>query len=102
MKAKEKPKYEGKYTDFKSVEEMVLFSMITGLKIIRDGKAFRRFNSTDDQHFFLLFAKNGRIILNSEMYTQKAGMENGIDAVTKYSKDINNFIIYVSDDKRFY
>ena len=35
----------------------------------------------NDQYYFVLTAKNGQIIAQSEMYTTKAAAENGIDSV---------------------
>ncbi|MEM6780564.1 MAG: YegP family protein [Pseudomonadota bacterium] len=35
----------------------------------------------NDQFYFVLTAKNGQVIAQSEMYTTKSAAENGIDSV---------------------
>lgn len=42
---------------------------------------FQIYIGKDDQFYFRLFARNGKIILGSEGYTSKSGCENGITAV---------------------
>lgn len=41
--------------------------------------------ATDGQFYFVLTAKNGEIILTSEMYTTKQNCLNGIDSVKRHS-----------------
>lgn len=42
---------------------------------------YERKESKDDHYYFVLKAANGEIIGVSEMYRQRAGMENGIESV---------------------
>ncbi|MDG4668624.1 YegP family protein [Mycobacterium sp. 236(2023)] len=51
--------------------------------------------SSDEQYYFFLRARNGEILVTSEMYKQKAGAENGIRAVKEVAPDAQ--IIDVSD-----
>ena len=44
---------------------------------------YDRKQSVNNKHYFVLKAFNGEIIGNSEMYSSKAGMENGIESVKK-------------------
>ena len=44
---------------------------------------FERKVAKNGQHYFSLNASNGQSIGRSEMYTSKAGMENGIESVRK-------------------
>ncbi|WP_298539499.1 YegP family protein [uncultured Aquimarina sp.] len=37
--------------------------------------------STNDRFYFNLYAANGQIIANSEMYSTKQGCQNGINSV---------------------
>ena len=37
----------------------------------------------DEQYYFVLIAKNGKIIATSEMYENKFGCNNGIESVKK-------------------
>jgi uncharacterized protein len=48
---------------------------------------FERKTSKKDEPYFVLKAANGEIIGVSEMYTAKAGMENGIASVKKNAPD---------------
>jgi len=48
---------------------------------------YDRRDSKDNQHYFVLKAGNGEIIGVSEMYHEKAGMENGIQSVLKNGPD---------------
>jgi uncharacterized protein len=49
--------------------------------------AFDRKESTKGEPFFTLVATNKEIIGNSEMYSSKASMENGIASVKKNAAD---------------
>lgn len=51
--------------------------------------------SSDGQYYFFLRARNGEILVTSEMYKEKAGAENGIRAVKEVAPDAQ--IIDVSD-----
>lgn len=53
----------------------------------RDESKFDRRESKDDQYYFVLKARNGEIIGTSEMYRQRAGMENGIHSVMENGPD---------------
>jgi uncharacterized protein len=48
---------------------------------------YERKTSKKDEPYFVLKAANGEIIGVSEMYTAKAGMENGIASVKKNAPD---------------
>lgn len=48
-----------------------------------DDGLYERKQSVNNKHFFVLKASNGQIISKSEIYTSKAGMENGIESVKK-------------------
>ena len=52
-----------------------------------DDSNYERKNSGSGKCHFNLKAGNGEIIGSSEMYESAAGMENGIEAVMKNSKD---------------
>ena len=52
-----------------------------------DDNRYDRRESKNDQYYFVLKAGNGEIIGNSEMYTTKAAMENGIASVKKNAPD---------------
>lgn len=49
------------------------------------GERFEIRRSADDQFYFVLIAPNNEIIATSEMYKNKDGCKNGIDAVKKYA-----------------
>jgi uncharacterized protein YegP (UPF0339 family) len=53
---------------------------------------FRCETKKDGQLYFSLTAKNGQIILSSEGYKSKAGLENGIESVRKNSQIDDRFI----------
>jgi uncharacterized protein YegP (UPF0339 family) len=53
----------------------------------RGESQFDRRESNDDQYYFVLKARNGEIIGTSEMYRQRAGMENGIQSVMENGPD---------------
>lgn len=52
-------------------------------KNVRDDKRFQRLESKNGKPYFNLTALNGQIIGTSEMYENRASMENGIDSVKK-------------------
>ncbi|MFT6983413.1 MAG: hypothetical protein ACJAUD_002185 [Crocinitomicaceae bacterium] len=62
-----------------------------GIESVRENSptetSFERKISNDDQYYFVLKARNGEIIGVSEMYRQRAGMENGIESVMKNGPD---------------
>jgi uncharacterized protein len=47
--------------------------------------------SKSGKYMFNLVASNGRVILTSEMYNDKAGAKNGIESVRKHAGDDANF-----------
>jgi len=49
------------------------------------GERFEIRSSADDQFYFVLIAPNNEVIATSEMYKNKDGCKNGIDAVKKYT-----------------
>jgi hypothetical protein len=75
------------------------FSFIT--KLFSSPK-FHIINSIDDQIYFVLKARNGEIILTSEMYKNKAGATKGIESVRKNSLILENFEIRTSSDGKKY
>jgi uncharacterized protein YegP (UPF0339 family) len=58
---------------------------LKGIESVRknssDDDQFERKESSNGQNYFILKAKNNEPIGKSEMYTTKAGMENGIKSV---------------------
>jgi uncharacterized protein YegP (UPF0339 family) len=50
-------------------------------KHAKDDANFERKESTSGQPYFNLKASNGQVIGNSEMYSSKSAMENGVKAV---------------------
>ncbi|MFT3893321.1 MAG: YegP family protein [Anaerolineales bacterium] len=52
-------------------------------KNARDDGNFERCTSSDGRPYFLLKAANAQIIGQSEMYSSKASMENGISSVNR-------------------
>ncbi|MEM9687675.1 MAG: YegP family protein [Bacteroidota bacterium] len=54
-------------------------------------------------YYFNLKAKNGQIILTSEMYNSKSAAENGIDSVKHNSPDDNRYERKIaSNDKSYF
>lgn len=53
--------------------------------LIKMEERFEIKRSTDGQFYFVLIAPNNEVIAKSEMYKNKDGCKNGIDAVRKYS-----------------
>lgn len=49
------------------------------------GERFEIKKSTDGKFYFVLVAPNNEVIAKSEMYENKDGCKNGIDAVKKYA-----------------
>jgi uncharacterized protein len=60
-----------------------------------DDQHYLRRRSSDGQHYFVLKARNGRIIGVSEMYKAAAGMEKGICAVKKSTKGQRTIITII-------
>ncbi len=56
----------------------------------------------DNNFYFSLIAKNGEIILTSEGYLARDGAINGINSVSIHGKNISNFEIKESKDKKYY
>jgi uncharacterized protein YegP (UPF0339 family) len=52
-------------------------------KNARNDASFERCTSSDGRPYFLLKAANFQVIGQSEMYSTKASMENGISSVTR-------------------
>jgi len=48
---------------------------------------FERLEAKDGSPYFNLKSSNGQVIGNSEMYSSKSAMENGIESVKKNSPD---------------
>jgi len=59
----------------------------SGIESVRsnssDDSRYERKQSVNNKQYFVLKASNGQIIGNSEMYSSKAGRENGIESVKK-------------------
>lgn len=51
----------------------------------RDSSNFEEKIARDGSYYFNLLAKNHQVIVTSEMYASKQGMQNGINAVMKYA-----------------
>lgn len=52
--------------------------------------------------YFVLLAKNGKVVFNSEMYTNQAGVVVGQIAVMHYGIDPKNYILLQSDNGQWY
>lgn len=52
-------------------------------KNARNDSNYERKVSTKGQHYFVLKAPNGQVIGQSEMYSSKSSMEDGIESVKK-------------------
>lgn len=58
--------------------------------------------SSNGQHYFNLKADNGQVILSSEMYTSKAGCENGVTSVKTNAGNIDNYVLQLSGNQKYY
>jgi len=58
--------------------------------------------SSNDKYYFNLTAKNGQVILTSEMYNSKDGAENGIRSVQENSQEAGQFEKLESDNGQHY
>ncbi|MFK5981434.1 MAG: YegP family protein [Flavobacteriaceae bacterium] len=56
----------------------------------------------NNQSHFVLKAKNGEVILSSEMYNSKQACENGIESVKEYSQEFKCFDTKISNDNKPY
>ncbi len=54
------------------------------------------------QHYFNLNARNGEVILTSEMYISKAGCLNGIESVKQNSPYDSRYVKKVSTDGQYF
>lgn len=59
-------------------------------------------NKEGSNYHFTLKAKNGQVILSSEVYNSKAAAENGIDSVKKNASDDSKYERKTAKDGRFY
>ena len=60
------------------------------IDLVRNSFSYDNYESrqtTDNMHYFVLKAANGKIIGKSEMYPSKAAMENGIESVKKHGNN---------------
>jgi uncharacterized protein YegP (UPF0339 family) len=55
-----------------------------------------------DQYHFVLKAKNGQVILSSEVYNSKASAKNGIESVKKNCADDSKFERKTAKNGKFY
>eukprot|EP00824_Muranothrix_gubernata_P007970 TRINITY_DN20185_c0_g1_i1.p1 TRINITY_DN20185_c0_g1~~TRINITY_DN20185_c0_g1_i1.p1 ORF type:complete len:1790 (+),score=415.75 TRINITY_DN20185_c0_g1_i1:2-5371(+) len=69
--------YKSKYGAMKGID-----SVKRNAPLLKQFKE-RKSKSQKQPHFFVLVAKNGRVIGRSETYTSKSGMKNGIRSVSK-------------------
>ena len=63
---------------------------------------FEIFSGVSDKYYFRQKAKNGQIILSSQAYTSKAGVQNGIESVKKNAADVKNFNVSEAKDGKVY
>ena len=63
---------------------------------------FKLKTNEDNQYHFTLNAKNGQVILSSEMYSSKAAAENGIESVKKNAVDDIRFERKTAKNGKFY
>ena len=59
-------------------------------------------SATDDRYYFNLTARNGQVILTSQMYTSKSNATKGIESVQVNSSLEDRFALYKSSDGQFY
>jgi len=59
-------------------------------------------NSSNEQFYFNLTAKNGQVILTSEQYTTKSACENGVESVKSNSTDASKYEKLEAKDGRPY
>jgi uncharacterized protein YegP (UPF0339 family) len=77
--------------------------MIKFIKNLFSSPKYRIHRSKNNNNFyFVLVAKNGEIILNSEGYLTKDGALNGIRSVSENGIDIFNFEVKKSKNGKFY
>lgn len=55
-----------------------------------------------DQYHFVLKAKNGQVILSSQVYASKSGASNGIESVKTNCKDDSKFERKTAKNGKFY
>lgn len=63
---------------------------------------FEYFSNQNNTYYFRLKAKNGKIILASQWYTDKWGCLNGIESVKENANSRNNFENRNASDKSYY
>lgn len=63
---------------------------------------FEIFIRDDDRFHFNLKAPNGQVILTSQGYKQKSGVENGVQSVKNHAADPANFDVFEAKDGRCY
>lgn len=59
-------------------------------------------NSTNDKFYFNLKARNGEVILTSEMYESKQGCKNGIESVKENAPDDENYDRKTASNGQYY
>jgi len=65
---------------------------LEGIDLVRNScfyENYERKKTIDNKHYFILKAPNGIVIGKSEMYSSKAGMENGIESVKKNGNNMH-------------
>ncbi len=83
------------YTTRQAAEE----GLLTVRQLVQDKDNFRRLESKDGQHYFNLIAKNGEIVLTSEMYPTFAVMKKGIDSVMLHGTTLE--VVFVKLKRKF-
>lgn len=63
---------------------------------------FEKRISTNDKQYFVLLAKNGKVILTSELYNSTSGLKNGINSVRENSIRPNAFHKVIGADGQYY
>ena len=56
----------------------------------------------DDSYHFVLKARNGQVILSSEVYNSKSSAENGIESVKKNAQEDSRFERKTAKNGKFY
>jgi uncharacterized protein YegP (UPF0339 family) len=66
------------------------------------GATFDLFVGANDEYYFNLEAANGEIVLSSEGYVSKSGVENGIASVRENGGDLEQYEVREADNGEFY
>lgn len=63
---------------------------------------FEIFKSTNDDFYFRLKAGNGEIILSSDSYVNKSGVDNGVKSVKENGTNDKNYERLIAKNDKYY